>query len=665
MAKGQRPAAKGLASIGKVAAASTTDAALRALEAQQLPEARRLAVQTLQGTVSAVDKRRLAAVFYAHGKHVVASGDLRGALADFGKACELHPEEALFGQRNKANAVAELEAREREVKGSDGRTVRAISADEVRRHDVVRFANEVARELNYSLRELTDTPLLDYLQTKRLLHPALGTLSVQLDSFTALGVYRWMGDPLASDEFTGWIRRFKNQERELATHLGAAMAEWVRRRTRLLASVDVIVAVPGDPGRLRERGYNPPGELARVIARRLGVPLIEGALLKRGAPRARDLQRNQVDGNFLSVTEATQLRGRTVLLVDDVATRGYTLSACSARLRELGAVRVDTLVLAQSVTSHREEVAVARQVATEVTKVAEWLHLAEATHVGPERFKALVAAFGSPRAVFDDLPRAATVANNAQATKGLHARRGREDEARAAAERALEAATRSGGAVLLSDDARYPARLLRSRATPPLLYVRGRVEHVQGNKPWLAIVGSREATAAAERVAREVARALAGEGWVIVSGMADGIDQAAHEAALDARGLTVAVLPSGPDVATPASARPLYERIVETGLVVSEYPFGVHARSDSFKKRNQVTVGLSDAVLVVQSAVDGGTMIAAKAATEDGRLLLTLEPLDAHAFGGNQKLLDDKLAQGVPARRAVDFIRDAVRARTS
>jgi DNA processing protein len=162
-----------------------------------------------------------------------------------------------------------------------------------------------------------------------------------------------------------------------------------------------------------------------------------------------------------------------------------------------------------------------------------------------------------------------------------------------------------------------------------------------------------------------VARALAAEGWVIVSGMADGIDQAAHEAALEVRGLTVAVLPSGPDVATPASARPLYERIVETGLVVSEYAFGVHARSDSFKKRNQVTVGLSDAVLVVQSAIDGGTMIAAKAATEDGRLLLTLEPLDAHAFGGNQKLLDDKLAQGVPARSAVDFIRDAVRTRPS
>jgi DNA processing protein len=297
--------------------------------------------------------------------------------------------------------------------------------------------------------------------------------------------------------------------------------------------------------------------------------------------------------------------------------------------------------------------------------VAEWIHLAEAMHVGPERFKALVAAFGSPGAVFEDLPRAASVANNAQAAKGLTARRGLEDEARAAAERALEAATRTGGAVLLSDDPRYPARLLRSRATPPLLYVRGRVERVHSEKPWLAIVGSREATPAALRVAREVARALAAEGWVIVSGMADGIDQAAHEAALNARGLTVAVLPSGPDVATPATARPLYERIVETGLVVSEYAFGVHARSDAFKKRNQVTVGLSDAVLVVQSAVDGGTMIAAKAATDDGRLLLTLEPLDAHAFGGNQKLLDEKLALGVPAASAVDSVKQAVRARSS
>lgn len=89
-----------------------------------------------------------------------------------------------------------------------------------------------------------------------------------------------------------------------------------------------------------------------------------------------------MDGNFLSVTEATYLRNRTVLLFgdSDVATRGYTLAACSSRLKELGALRVDRLVLAQSVTTHRE------QVATSVTQVAEWIHLAEAMHVGPERF---------------------------------------------------------------------------------------------------------------------------------------------------------------------------------------------------------------------------------------------------------------------------------------
>ncbi len=662
MPKARKQTAKGLASIKKVVAASTTHAAVDALAAQDVAEARQLALQALQGTASVADRRRLATIFYAHGKAVVATGNLRAALADFGKACELDPEEELFEERRRATALAELEAREREVTGSDGRVVRAISAEEVRRHDVFLFANEVARELNYSLRELTETPLLDYLQAKRLLHPPLGSLSVTLDSFEALGVYRWMGDPLAADEFTGWIRRFKSQERGLARHLGAVMAEWVRRRTKLLASVDVVVAVPGDPGRLHERGYNPPGELARVLARRLGVPLVEGALTKRGAPRARDLERHQVEGNFLSVTDAKHLRNRTVLLIDDVATRGYTLAACSARLKELGALRVDTLVLAQSVTTHREQVAVERQVAASVTKVAEWIHLAEAMHVGPERFKALLSAFGRPAAVFDNLPRAAAVANNSQAAKGLEGRRGREDDAKAMAERALAAAARTGGAVLLSDDPRYPPRLVRSRATPPLLYVRGRLERVHASqKPWLAIVGSREATPEAVGVARHVARTLAAEGWVIVSGMADGIDHAAHEAALEARGLTVAVLPSGPDVATPSTARPLYERIVETGLVVSEYAFGTPARGDAFKKRNQVTVGLSDAVFVVQSAIDGGTMIAAKAATEDGRLLLTLEPPDASAFGGNQKLLREKTARAVPRATAVEFIREAVR----
>lgn len=661
MPKARKPPAKGLASIKTVVAASTTDAAMDALAASDVRKARQLALQA-RGTASEADRRRLATVFYAHGKALVATGDLTAALADFRHACELDPSEELFEERRGATAHAEFEAREREVRGSDGRIVRAISAEEVRRHDVVLFANEVARELNYSLRELTDTPLLDYLQAKRLLHPPLGSLSVTLDSFEALGVYRWMGDPLAADEFTGWIRRFKGEERGLATHLGAAMAEWVRRRTKLLASVDVVVAVPGDPGRLHERGYNPPGELARVIARRLGIPLMEGALIKRGAPRARDLERHQVEGNFVSATDGKRLRNRTVLLIDDVATRGYTLAACSTRLKELGALRVDTLVLAQSVTTHREQMAVERQVATSVAKVAEWIHLAEAMHVGPERFKALLSTFGSPAAVFDNLPRAAVVANNSQAVKGLEGRRGQEDEARTMAERALTAAARTGGAVLLSDDPRYPARLARSRATPPLLYVRGRLEGFRTTqKPWLAIVGSREATREALGIARHVARTLAAEGWVIVSGMADGVDQAAHEGALEARGLTVAVLPSGPDVATPSTARPLYERIVETGLVVSEYAFGVAARGDFFKKRNHVTVGLSDAVFVVQSAIDGGTMIAAKAATEDGRLLLTLEPPDESAFGGNQKLLRENLARGVPRSTSVEFLREAVR----
>lgn len=171
-------------------------------------------------------------------------------------------------------------------------------------------------------------------------------------------------------------------------------------------------------------------------------------------------------------------------------------------------------------------------------------------------------------------------------------------------------------------------------APPPLLYVKGRTGLL--NAPSVAIVGSRESSAAGVKLARHFAKGLGDAGYVVVSGLARGIDGAAHETAL-ARG-TVAVLAGGLDIVYPPEHRTLQERIAAEGCLVSEQRPGFIPRGQDFPKRNRIISGIANGVIIVEAAARSGTLVTARYAAEQGREVFAVpgHPLDPRAEGTNR-----------------------------
>jgi DNA processing protein len=216
----------------------------------------------------------------------------------------------------------------------------------------------------------------------------------------------------------------------------------------------------------------------------------------------------------------------------------------------------------------------------------------------------------------------------------------RRDAAVAAAERMLADARATGARARVVVDADYPARLLDLVDPPPVLWAVGDDGTLRA--PVVAIVGTRRASAYGERVTRELAGALARAGAAILSGMARGIDAAAHRAALDAPGRTAAVLGTGVDIAYPAAHRALHAEIGRTGLLLSELPPGDHAGPGSFPSRNRIIAALADVVLVVEAGRKSGALITAAAALELGRTVAAVPgPIDDARCEGSNELLRD------------------------
>ncbi|HTT57695.1 MAG TPA: DNA-processing protein DprA [Opitutaceae bacterium] len=197
----------------------------------------------------------------------------------------------------------------------------------------------------------------------------------------------------------------------------------------------------------------------------------------------------------------------------------------------------------------------------------------------------------------------------------------------------------AGAAFINSRDDAYP-KLLREIHDPPIgLYRQGTYafEH-----PAIAIVGSRRATLYGQTVARKLGSELAARGFCVVSGLARGIDTAAHEGALAAGGKTAAVLGNGIDIIYPPENLDLYRRIAASGAVVTEFPFGRRADRQSFAMRNRIVAGICEGVVVVESDVDGGAMITARFAGEHGRLLFAVPGrIDQPSSRGCHQLIRD------------------------
>lgn len=243
--------------------------------------------------------------------------------------------------------------------------------------------------------------------------------------------------------------------------------------------------------------------------------------------------------------------------------------------------------------------------------LAAWLHLTLAPGIGGETQRKLLAAFGLPDHIFSAGLSAvrSVIGNKADLLLDF-------DPAENIAQ-ALNWAEQPDQHILTLADTAYPASLLEIPDPPSVIYVRGNPALLQG--PAIGVVGSRNATPQGLRNAEQFSRTLAGQGWCIVSGLALGIDAAAHRGALAADGATVAVIGTGADRIYPARNRELALTIAERGAIVSEFPLGTPANAANFPRRNRLIAGLSRGVLVVEAATESGSLITARLAGEQGR----------------------------------------------
>lgn len=261
------------------------------------------------------------------------------------------------------------------------------------------------------------------------------------------------------------------------------------------------------------------------------------------------------------------------------------------------------------------------------SQLIDRLRLIRSENVGPRTFHSLVGHFGSARAALDALPHLAR--------RGGATRAGRictQEEA----EREIANAAKIGVSFKAPGEIGYPARLAQIDDAPPLLSIRGSVEAL--GRPIIGIVGSRNASGAGLKFAQKLARDLGDAGFVIVSGLARGIDQAAHRVTVESG--TIAVLAGGLDCIYPPEHEELFFGIVSsaTSAAISEMPLGHVARARDFPRRNRLVSGLSLGVVVIEAAHRSGSLITARFANEQGREVFAVpgSPIDPRCAGTNE-----------------------------
>jgi DNA processing protein len=253
------------------------------------------------------------------------------------------------------------------------------------------------------------------------------------------------------------------------------------------------------------------------------------------------------------------------------------------------------------------------------------VRLARSRNVGPASFRRLIARYGSAERAVAALP-------------DLAARGGARSYSlcsEAQAERELTAAHDAGARMLTLGRPGYPAMLAHIPDPPPYLWARGRVSLAAAAAG--GVVGGRNASAIGLRMSHAMAADLGEAGWAAVSGLARGVDTAAHEGALAAPAGTIAVVAGGVDVIYPPENADLTARIADTGLILSEAPMGLQPQGRHFPRRNRIISGLSRALVVIEAAARSGSLLTADFALEQGREVMAIPgaPLDPRAGGGN------------------------------
>jgi DNA processing protein len=253
-------------------------------------------------------------------------------------------------------------------------------------------------------------------------------------------------------------------------------------------------------------------------------------------------------------------------------------------------------------------------------ELVAWARLARTPRIGPLTFHKLLKRWRTPEAALNALP---------SITRGARLKPPPAQDIEAE----LDALEKIGARLLASCEPDYPKLLGQLGAPPPLLSARGDLALL--NKPCVAMVGAREGSAAGLLLAERLAKDLGASGFVVVSGLARGIDAAAHRGALQSG--TIAVLAGGLDKPYPPQNYALHDDIIAQGCVVAEAPLGFQARARDFPRRNHIISGLARGVVVIEAALRSGSLITARAAGEQGRDVMAVpgSPLDPRARGAN------------------------------
>lgn len=259
-------------------------------------------------------------------------------------------------------------------------------------------------------------------------------------------------------------------------------------------------------------------------------------------------------------------------------------------------------------------------------KILDYIQLINSANIGPVTFYKLLRQYGSAEAALAALPA------------------GRRTFSRSAAQKEFELARRQNIRLLAFDDPEYPENLRAAEDAPPIIYVRGQINCLRQPLS-LSIVGARNASLNGRKLASQISCELTSQGIMIVSGMARGIDTAAHKGAmfaLNRSGNTVAVLGTGIDIAYPAENQKLCEQIAGQGAVISEFPLGTEPSAGNFPCRNRIVSALTDGTLVVEASLHSGSLITARLALEQGRDVFAVPgfPTDERSAGPNKLIKD-------------------------
>ena len=263
------------------------------------------------------------------------------------------------------------------------------------------------------------------------------------------------------------------------------------------------------------------------------------------------------------------------------------------------------------------------------------IRLLRSANIGPVSYAQLLRRFGTAQDAVEALPDLAA--------RG--AKRNYRPAPRERIEAEVQAARAAGARYLFHDQPDYPAMLAALDGAPPIVTMRGDLS--LASKPCVAMVGARNASAAAVKLARDFGRELAAAGFVVVSGLAKGIDGASHEGAFPN---TVGVIASGIDIAYPPQHAKLQEKIAREALLIAEEPPGTQPRGQQFPKRNRIIAGLALGTLVVEAAPKSGSLITARLAGEAGREVMAIpgHPADARSHGCNQLIREGAVLVQTP-----------------